>query len=209
MATSQEVLDHMTGHTAGQPTRLNWQLHFRQVQRPPQGNADAFTHVDFNPTYSFSSRADPDGKHRLSNVRVQVRMNQSRSWLVIGRGTPLLLRHEQGHYDITFLVARELCRRLLELEWDSAVLTAVGESSSTQIVARLRTDAERLCRSAQTESTRINTLYDDPARGSKNANGSINPQAQTRWDQMIQHAIQNDTGLSVLVMLTGGNPRSW
>ncbi len=136
-------------------------------------------------------------------------MNRSRSWYVNGRDTPLLLRHEQGHYNITFLVARSLCRRLLELEWDSAVLQATGQSSPQQIMNRLRTDGQQLGQNAQGESTRINDLYDSPGQGAKNTDGSINPQAQARWDQMIQHALQHDTGLSVLISITGGNPRNW
>jgi hypothetical protein len=209
MATTQEVLAHMTGHTGGQTPRLSWQTHFTRVQRPLRGNDEAYTHVDFRPTFNFSSRADSDGKHRLTNVRVTVSMNRAQSWYVNGRETPLLLRHEQGHYDITFLVARDLCRRLLELQWDSAVLQATGESSPQRIMSRLRTDGEQLHGAAQAESTRINNLYDSPVQGAKNPNGSINPQAQDHWDQMIQHALQYDTGLPVLIMVSGGNPRNW
>ncbi len=209
MATTQEVLQHMTGHSGGQPQRINWQSHFTRVQQPRSGNAEAFTHVDFRPSYRFSSRPDQQGKHRLTNVRVTVSMNKARSWYVVGRNTPLLLRHEQGHYNISFLIARNLCRRLLELEWDSSVLTAVGESSPQQITNRLRTDADQLSRNAQQEVTQLNDLYDSAGRGAKNADGSINPSYQTRWDNMINHAIQHDTGLSILIQVSGGNPRNW
>jgi len=207
--TTQEVLQHMTGHTGGRPQQINWQSHFTRVQHPRSGNDDALTHVDFRPTYHYSDRPDREGKHRLTNVRVTVSMNQARSWVVAGRETPLLLRHEQGHYNITFLVARNLCRRLLELEWDSSVLTAVGESSSRQIMNWLRTDADQLIRNAQTEATRLNNLYDSPIRGAKNVDGSINPNYQSHWDNMINHAIQYDTGLSILIEVSGGDPRSW
>jgi hypothetical protein len=209
MTTLQEVLRRLTGHNGGRPEQINWNNHFTRVQRPRHGDSDAYTRVDFRPTFRYSSRPDRDGKHRLTNVRVTVAMNKGQSWYVAGRKTPLLLRHEQGHYNITFLVGRQLCRRLLELEWDSAVLTAVGESSPNQITNRLRTDADELSRNAQTESTRLNRLYDDSARGAKDANGTINPNAQNRWDQIISHSIQNDTGLSLLIEIAGGNPRNW
>ncbi len=209
MATLQEVLSHMTGHQGGRPQQIAWNRHFTRVQQPRDGNSDAYTHAAFRLTGGSSGRPDRDGKHRLTNVRVTVAMNQGRSWYVGGRETPLLLRHEQGHYSITFLVARQLCRQLIELEWDSAVLTAVGESSPNQIMSRLRTDADQFSRNAQAESTRLNRLYDNPARGAKNADGSINPDAQTRWDQLINHSIQHDTGLSLLIDIAGGNPRNW
>ncbi len=209
MATLQEVLMHITGHSVGIPRQISWQGNFTRVQNSLQGNADAYTSVDFRPTYRYSSRPDRSGKHRLTNVRVTVDINRNRSWYVSGRDTTLLLRHEQGHYSITFLVARNLCRRLLELEWDSAVLTAIGESSPAQITTRLRTDANQLSRTAQSESTRLNRLYDDPVRGAKNADGSINQAAQIRWDQMINHSIQYDTELSLLILISGGNPRNW
>jgi len=209
VVTTQEVLQHMTGHTGGQPQQINWQSHFTRVQQPRSGSSDALTLADFRPTYSYSDRPDREGKHRLTNVRVTVSMNKARSWYVAGRDTPLLLRHEQGHYNITFLVARELCRQLLELEWDSSVLTAVGESSSQQIMHRLRTDADQLIHNAQEEVTRLNDLYDSPGRGAKNADGSINPNHQSHWDNIINHAIQHDTGLTILIQVSGGNPRIW
>jgi len=209
MATLQEVLRHMTGHNNGQPNAITWRANFTRVNQPPHGTSDAFTHADFPSSYSFSSRADANGKHRLRNVRVRVGMNRNLSWYVAGRDTPLLLRHEQGHYNISFLVGRELCWQLLDLEWDHSVLDAVGEGRPNQIVARLRSDAARLGADAQAASTSLNLLYDDPNRGAKNADGSINPQAQARWDGMIQHAIQTGTSLQVLVQMTGGNPRTW
>ncbi len=208
MATLAEVLAHMTGHASGRPQRINWH-NFTPVHHARLPRADAFTDADFRWTSDFPSQPDRAGIHRLTNVRVTVAMNQPRSWYVIGRQSPLLLRHEQGHYDITFVVARELCRKLLELEWHHAVLEAVGESSPTRIVAQLRSDADRMARAAKADAKRMNDLYDDAMRGAKNADGTINPDAQARWDGMIHHAVSQDTGLDLLVTLAGGTPRTW
>lgn len=209
MATLDEVLRHMTGHSQGRPTAIDWQTHFTREPQPRDGSSDAYTHADFQSHYSFSSRADRDGKHRLAGVRVTVAINKRESWYVAGRQTPQLRGHEQGHYDITFLTARDLCRRLLELEWDSDVLTAVGQSSPGQIVNRLRSDAREFESTARSDSRRLNRLYDDALLGAKNPDGTINPNAQARWDQMINYAIQHDAGLPLLISMAGGNPRTW
>jgi hypothetical protein len=79
MANLQEVLGHMTGHTSGRPTQLRWQTDFIRVQQSRQNDADAFTHVDVRPTFRFSSRADSNGKHHLTNIHVPVVMNRSQS----------------------------------------------------------------------------------------------------------------------------------
>jgi len=209
MATLQEVLQHTTGHTNGRPQQIEWRAHFTPVVMSRDGTSLASTHVDFSSAYGYSSRADADGKHRLTNVRVTVTMNRARSWFVRGREGPLLLRHEQGHYNITFSAARDLCRKLLDVEWDAAVLEALEKSSPARIMAQLRNEADALLRTARAESSRLNELYDDPARGAKNADGSINPDTQGRWDRMVEHAIQQDTSLSLLIEIAGGNPRNW
>jgi hypothetical protein len=111
------------------------------------------------------------------------------------------LRHEQGHYNIAFLVARDLCRELLDVEWDDALLSALSESSAAQIINRLRTDGEQISRNSQIELRRLNTLYDGPVEGAKNPDGSIIPNAQDRWDMMFDHAIQRDTSLAILLAI--------
>ncbi len=56
MATTQEVLTHMTGHTGGQPLQLSSQTHFTRAQRPPSGSSDARTSIFIQRT---TSRAVP------------------------------------------------------------------------------------------------------------------------------------------------------
>lgn len=205
MITSHEVLARLTGHNNGQPQQIQWSVNFTAVRHSRSGTSHAFTHVNFRPRYSFPGPPDRDGIHRLGNVRVTVEMDRRRSWFVRGQENPLLLRHEQGHFSITWLVARHLCRRLLELEFDSAV----GDFSQRQIIDSLSADADEISRSAQTESTSLNGIYDGPVRGSKNADGSINVEAQNRWDQVINQAIQQEPGLSTLILFAGGNPNRW
>ena len=57
VVTTQEVLQHMTGHTGRQPQQINRQSHFTRVQQPRSGSSDALTIVEFRPSCSYSVSA--------------------------------------------------------------------------------------------------------------------------------------------------------
>jgi hypothetical protein len=121
MATQQEVLKHITGHTGGVPTQLSWTTHFSQVRQPRIAGRDAFTSATFRANMKYTTKPDASGKIRFQDVHVTVSMDRGASWVVSGKQTPALLNHEQGHFNITWLAARELCRKLLEYELDTTL----------------------------------------------------------------------------------------
>ncbi|MBZ5622946.1 MAG: hypothetical protein LAQ69_30065 [Acidobacteriia bacterium] len=130
-------------------------------------------------------------------------MNRGSSWVVTSQQSASLLDHEQGHYNITWLVMRELCRQLLNDEWDASVLSATNTSSAAQVRDRFTTDFTRLSQAARSEVARLNILYDSVPE----TNHGANPIPQGRWDRMFQYVIQNpESDLTTLLMLGGGSP---
>jgi phosphoribosylformylglycinamidine (FGAM) synthase-like amidotransferase family enzyme len=57
---------------------------------------------------------------RRSSFTVNTRMDTTASWVVKGKKTAALLKHEQGHYDISALAARQFHDNALRLEADTA-----------------------------------------------------------------------------------------
>jgi hypothetical protein len=209
MATLQEVLTHLTGHLGGTPTQIAWARDFTVVPRSLKPPATAFTFAQFTTSAAIPSRPDKDGSYRLSHVHVTVSMNRGRSWVVRGAQSTALLNHEQGHFTITWTVARDLCRQLLEMAWDATLLTATGV---TDAAGFLRRQMNKAGQDAQKNADDLNALYDSPTGGAKNAAGVIVPAAQSNWDQMLAYSVTNDTAIPLLnSMLTSisATPSMW
>jgi predicted secreted Zn-dependent protease len=88
--------------------------------------------------------------------------------------TNTLLSHEQGHYDITALGARELYNALLQLTAPSG--------------HELQTRASQLRQRIQQKINRTNTRYDTQTNHSQNA------AAQHTWQQRIAAEKQKPDG---------------
>jgi hypothetical protein len=99
------------------------------------------------------------------------------TWVVKGSETGVLLRHEQGHYDLAGLAAREYSRELLELLGEGAMAPAAipgrVNSMNDQIIKELAT---------------INERYDHPTLGT---NHGLNTPVQDRWNTFIPRHIAN------------------
>jgi hypothetical protein len=52
------------------------------------------------------------GACELKDLKVTVDLDQNNTWVIQGKATSDLLNHEQGHYNIAGLIARELHYRL-------------------------------------------------------------------------------------------------
>jgi|GEM_PF-1622275 len=205
MATQQEVLKHITGHTGGVPTQLSWNTHFSQVRQPRIAGRDAFTSATFRASMAFTTKADSKGMIRFQNVSVTVSMDRGASWVVSGKQTAALLNHEQGHFNITWLAARELCRKLLEYELDTSlrVLDAAHPGRMTPPTERLPQDFREMERATQRDIDRLNLLYDSKGQ----AFHGVNAQPQTQWDRFLKYVVQNfDSDMSTLLMVGGGTP---
>jgi len=110
---------------------------------------------------------------RMGDVEVMVYVSKQETWVVKGQQTPDLLNHEQGHFDISGLVAREAYVSYQQLR--------------TKTQELLKKKLAELNRRLQRKVDRLNTKYDSV----KETNHGMNKANQTKWDKLIQSAIQS------------------
>ena len=120
--------------------------------------------IDVAPTVA-KSRSQL-GAYRLANLLINVSLARTHTWVVSGNESPSLLAHEQGHYDIGVLIARELHWRL-----DQVFSTDPAQLDSW--VARLKGAI------AGERRARVDGAYD------AETNGGQNLPAQQRWNALI------------------------
>ena len=104
----------------GWPRQLTW-ADFRKVDsRPPGSREDAHIESEFsNPPGKPFQIVEKGGEFRLSRIVLRVKVDGERTWVVKGAQDEELLRHEQGHFDIIGLLAREWHRTLQKLRANS------------------------------------------------------------------------------------------
>lgn len=152
-------------------TSVSWS-DFTQVSSRPQGvNEDAEIHAQF----PFSYNMGRNGRAIIvSSADMNISMNTVTSWAVTSQQTSVLLQHEQGHYDITALGARELYNTMLTLS---------GASENN------------LKRSIRDANARIQSKVDAANRRYDNqTNHSQNTTKQTEWNKQIAAEKQKANG---------------
>jgi predicted secreted Zn-dependent protease len=110
----------------------------------------------------------------VTNVDIGLSVDRSRTWVVTGHQSDDLLRHEQGHYDITALGTRELYNRVLQL-------TAPECSDLSERVQQIQAEI-------QAEIDEVDDRYDD--RTSHGNTASV----QQTWEARIRAAKQDPDG---------------
>lgn len=112
------------------------------------------------------------------NVTVTITMNNQRSWRRQASGQSAqywtdLLKHEQGHYDITALIARDLFIDVMQLKANTYANSAAAVADLRPI---LNTYAGKV--------DKISAIYDSKAQTDHGANTG----AQMSWNTMIKRA---------------------
>lgn len=135
-----------------------------------------------------------EGIYRVGGFHTTVFVDRAKSWaLASAKQANVLLPHEQGHYDITGLVAREVTRKMLDLSFDDSILiacptTETGKTPAsrmkyvggefTKAIAQIGQDAKALLNRLQSNGGN-NGLYDTQTANGTNA-------AQTRWTNVLE-----------------------
>lgn len=158
----------------GWPRTLTWD-DFRELDGRP---ADA--EGDENAQISSEIR-QPDrisvvregGTRRVTSLDVEIRVDRTNTWVVRSQKTDTLLGHEQGHYDITGLMGRDMGNEILAARAPSAEAL---QQVVSEIIQRYRDRARALTRQYDTDT-----------------NHGRNREAQQRWDQRIRSCMDNGT----------------
>jgi hypothetical protein len=159
---------------------ISWQQDFTEVSKPPANSVrDAFTSATGDPPKGIVFTSDANGKRVLkaSKFSVTLTMSKANSWVVTDKESNSLLNHEQGHYNLTALSARDFLN-------DALALTA---NTNTELQAAY--DALKL--SCQSELSAMNKMYDDDPNCGTNHGKDANK--QTQWDLRIKNAMNNST----------------
>lgn len=136
-----------------------------------QGNMNAMTAVDIVFTGFGVQRTSSGGTIRDS-LMVTVTLQRSRSWARPGSArTAVLLNHEQGHYNITALTARDMFIDLMQLKNQSFSNTSALQAEVNRIRGRYNPQA-------------IHDKYDARTETDHGRNSA----SQRTWDGYIQRA---------------------
>lgn len=150
---------------------ISWSDFTPQSSRPHGENEDAFTKAMFRHNYNYTRNGNAIA---VTDATVDITMVTAQSWVVSGQTTTDLLQHEQGHYDITALGAREFYNALIQL--------------TARSVRELQTKISTAHSKYQHKINRANIRYDNQT------NHSQNVQVQQQWDQSIATEKQNTNG---------------
>jgi hypothetical protein len=165
----------------GHEETLGWQDF--QAPAPPGYTGDAaLTDARFDAQYDYDWDDTPSHKgYRVDHVQVTVTLDRASMWSDKPSRTPALLKHEQGHYDIVALVARDLFNELTG--WDSA-----NPPRRFRKQTDLKSAADRLIRQAKAQAARLSGttssvgVYDTQTKHGQDA------KAQGDWDKALAAA---------------------
>lgn len=161
----------MTVTMTGFDHQVAWREFSRVAQRPNQTEEWAEVVAHTNVQYDF---VEDDEGWRVTGARGTVSVNEAASWVVQGKETAALLRHEQGHFDITALGVRE----------EANLVNAITGTSASNI----QTQRDEVRQQIQTKINDANDRYDTRTDHSQNA------AAQSRWLRSISAAKNKDAG---------------
>lgn len=99
----------------GFDTQISWTGFTKVASRPSGSDGDAYTYAVFSSNNIQPTRGE--GKSIVvKSADISIVLNKSQSWSVDSKQSDELLKHEQGHYDITTLGAREVYNSLFKLK---------------------------------------------------------------------------------------------
>ena len=157
---------------------LAWTDFTEKDARPPSFKMDALTKAKWPHSYDYSQNLN--GKYAViqKTFKVTVQMDTVSSWVVKDKESDSLLNHEQGHYNITALGARDYMNGALAFEFDT-----------TKELVQALNDLEK---SVQSQINSVNTMYDDdPNCGTDHGNKA---DKQTQWDLRIKSQMNDPKG---------------
>lgn len=155
---------------------------FAGTPDPLKPKLDAFTSSRFDYPVRHNFVKAPGGATFQfdDTLTLTIVMQSSLSWRrtakIQAKGSAYetaLLKHEQGHYNITALIARDLFIDVMQLKAKHYASSAAGDADLKPILLRYAGKAEK-----------ISKIYDSSAETDHGGN----PTAQDKWNKMIERA---------------------
>ncbi|MEO7306561.1 MAG: DUF922 domain-containing protein [Ferruginibacter sp.] len=153
---------------------LSWSDFNQQQGQPGAANEYAQIHPDSAPSDFVLARVR--NALTVTAVTIDLSLIADDCWVVASHMTNDLLKHEQGHYDILAISAREFYNAV------------VGVSAST--TDALQRKVSQLQERFAQQATRVDARYDSESQ----TNHGINATIQQTWDQRIAAAKANPRG---------------
>ena len=159
----------------GWPRQIDWSEFEELPRRPPGEKEDAqISSTLEQPTEVNVARQG--GRFRLDTYEAELSVTASESWVVASTKSDALLGHEQGHYDLTGLIARDLI----------AVLRALRAPT----VPGLERELKAAIRRADALADRLTKQYDTETDHGRNR------AKQEKWDTLLRVSKERGTRLT-------------
>jgi hypothetical protein len=174
----------------GHDETLGWQDFQGNVPAKRSGGDDAECDARFDLAYDYDWDDNPKSRgYRVDHVQVKVILNRANMWAVKASRTAALLKHEQGHYDIVALVARDLYNELTN--WDSTTPPKRfrKETDLKSAVDGQSRKARALAARLAGTSSSVG-LYDSQTKHMQDT------KAQDEWNKTLESARTNGTRLT-------------
>jgi hypothetical protein len=167
----------MSVTVAVSPTQLSW-TDFAPIDSLPDGSGDEAQTATTMPPLSGIQPVSVQGKFVLPDLTLKVGLDRTQTLVLrSAQQTPELLKHEQGHFDITVLTVRAMAKELEALKAGSP--STLGQ----QLTAILSKHQQR--------ADMLEVKYDKETKGSRDQD------AQKTWNQAIDAAMKG-SGVSIL-----------
>lgn len=158
----------------GWPRQISWN-EFKDVATRPSGETEDAQIETQTAQPERVGVAREQGRFRLGDFEVRLKVVRDNSWVVVSQKNDTLLAHEQEHFDITGLVARDLVKALGALR--------VGTTDE------LQRDVSRLYEAYDTWAKSLSKQYDDETNHGRNV------KIQAEWETRIRTCMQQGTSL--------------
>jgi hypothetical protein len=159
------------------PAQLSWS-EVRSLEALPDGSGDEAQTATEMPAMDGIQVVFSNGKYSLPDLTLTVGLDRSETMVIkTAQKTTDLLKHEQGHFDITLLTVRALALELQRIKANSP------NSLAQQVKAAIQKH--------QNSANSIEAKYDDETKNSKDK------AAQDDWNKAIAGALGSPDVLSL------------
>jgi hypothetical protein len=151
---------------------ISWSDFISRQSRPTGVNEDAQIHPEMS---SSNVKLGRKGKAVIiTDLDVNIDLVKSDCWVVENQKSDYLLKHEQGHYDILGISAREFYNSMKNL-------SAPSTHELQKMVTKLQEDTQK-------NVARVDARYDAQTKH------SLDKTAQESWDKKIRAEKQKPNG---------------